>query len=182
MTLVSLSPQPSPVAKWREVHKMTPALVALADRHYTRQTPGSPQCCRPGVNLCLLTDDCSAAWVVWRPIPSVGRKDRLEAWECTLMRNEGRRRTSDLIREAVEWTWRAWGWPPRDGLITAIDAEATAAGRSPHARPGRCFRAAGWREIERRRSRNGGVQVWLRAPHPQRIPAGAVERKASDDE
>lgn len=170
--MLSLSPPASEVAQWREVHKSTPALVALADRHYTRQTPGSPQCCRPGVNLCLLTDDCSAAWVVWRPIPAVGRKDGLEAWECTLMRNEGRRRTSELIREAVEWTWRAWGWPPRDGLITAIDAEATAAGRSPHARPGRCFRAAGWREIERRRSRNGGVQVWLRAPHPQRIPAG----------
>lgn len=66
MTLVSLSPPASEVTRWREVHKSTPALVALADRHYTRQTPG--------------------------------------------------------------------------------------------------------------------VQVWLRAPHPQRIPAGAVERKASDDE
>lgn len=60
MTLVSLSPPASEVTRWREVHKSTPALVALADRHYTRQTPGSPQCCRPGVNLCLLTDDCSA--------------------------------------------------------------------------------------------------------------------------
>jgi hypothetical protein len=156
------------VSRWRDVHKQDLALVALADRHYTRQTPGSRQCCRPGFNLCLVTSDGRAGWVVWRPRPDVGRKDHLEAWECTLFRNESPGLSSELIREATDIVWRRWGWPPRDGLITAVDAEETEQHRSPHYEPGRCFRAAGWKEFERRVSRSGGTQVWLRAPHPKR--------------
>src|SRR5579871_4176495 len=109
MLLVPLRP-PS----WEMVTKGHPALVALADRHYTRQTPGSRQFCRPGVNFTLLLSDQSAGWVAWRPIPQVGRMDGLEAWECTFFRNEGAHRSSDLVREATDITHRAWGWPPKD--------------------------------------------------------------------
>jgi hypothetical protein len=158
-SLLALYPQAD--ATWREAHKGDRVLVGLADRHYTRQTPGSNQCCRPGVNLVLILSDDTAGWVVWRPIPEVGRKDGLEAWECTIFRNEGARRSSDLVAEATAITFRKWGWPPRDGLITAIDPERTRRKRDP----GRCYRKAGWLPFA---YPTADGRVWLRAPHPLR--------------
>lgn len=155
-----------------EVNKGHHRLIELADRHYTRQTRGSNQACRPGVNLCLLLDDGSAAWVVWRPIPQVGRKDDLEAWECTLFRNEGRRRSSELVREALALVYRRWGWPPRDGVITAVGIEQTSGRRSRLHEPGHCFRVVGWREFSH--PFPDPTKVWLRAPHPVREPRGSV--------
>lgn len=153
-----------PHPQWREVGKAHPRLLAMADRHYTRQQPGTPQFCRPGVNLCFLLDDGAAGWVTWRPIPEVGRMDNLEAWECTFFRNESPRRlSSELVREATALTFRQWGWPPRDGLITAVGIEATARRRARTAPPGRCFIEAGWTPIGERDGK-----AWLRAAHPQK--------------
>jgi hypothetical protein len=161
----ALEPDSRPVV-WRETHKGSAALLRLADAHYTRQKPGADQFCRPGKNLCLVTSDGTAGWVVWRPIPTVGRMDDLEAWECTLFRNEGGRLSSDLIREATALTYDAWGWPPRDGLITAVGVEQTRRRRSKSSPPGRCFIEAGWSPIEKA----GAGKVWLRAPGPRREP------------
>lgn len=149
--------------RWHAVRKADPRLVALADRHYTRQSRGARQCCRPGHNLTLLLSDGAAGWIVWRPIPEVGRMDGLEAWECTLFRNESHQRSSALIRAATRLTFRAWGWPPKDGLVTAVDVRATARRRGRNNPPGACYVAAGWTPIGLRRGR-----AWLRAPHPRR--------------
>lgn len=157
---------PDPSATWQACNKGAWRLIELADRHYTRQTPGSNQCCRPGKNLTLLLSDGMAAWVIWRPIPEVGRKDGLEAWECTLFRNEGVRRSSALVREATAICFREWGWPPRDGLISAVGIEETRTARSPNVKPGHCFRRAGWKEFAH--PFPNSKQLWLRAPHPQR--------------
>jgi len=140
-------------------------LVALADRHYTRQRPGTKQFCRPGVNFTLLLSDESAGWVVWRPIPQLGRMDVREAWECTFFRNEGARLSSELVSEATELTYRAWGWPPRDGLITAVGIEETKRRRSRRSPPGTCFLAAGWSLLTHDQER-----VWLIAPRPAMWP------------
>jgi hypothetical protein len=161
-----------PQAEWREVDKGHRRLIERADKHYTRQKPGTAQATRPGCNLVLLTSDGSAAWVVWRPIPSVGRLDDLEAWECTLFRNEGVRLSSTLIVEAVEVTHRKWGWPPRDGLITAVGITQTKRRRSKRSPPGKCFLEAGWTLAEGaafdlKRISNPN-QEWLVAPRPHR--------------
>lgn len=162
-----------PMPTWLEVNKGHRALVSLADRHYTRQKPGSKLCTRPGVNLCLLSPTGRAGWIVWRPIPEVGRKDGLEAWECTLSRNEDRDAlSSDLIRLAAALTFRRWGWPPRDGLITAVGIAQTVSRRSRRAAPGQCFRVAGWTEFDH--PFPDPTKVWLRAPHPQRIALEAA--------
>jgi hypothetical protein len=167
VTLPLFERVPEQAAHWIESHKGHRRLIEFADRHYTRQTPGSNQACRPGHNLVLLLSDGSAGWVVWRPNPEVGRKDELEAWECTIFRNEGSRLSSDLILEAVALVHVRWGWPPRDGLITAVGIQETAARRSARARPGQCFRAAGW--VEFVHPYPNANQVWLRAPHPVRV-------------
>lgn len=170
--LVPFSARPP---QWRTAHKASPHVLALADRHYTRQSPGSRQCCRPGHNLVLLLEDCSAAWIVWRPIPEVGRMDDLEAWECTLFRNEGAELSSALVVSATAWTYREWGWPPRDGLITAVGIDETARRRSKRHGPGWCFRCAGWEPIGER-----GGRAWLRAPRPVRVSRlNATEAQAA---
>ena len=134
-----VAPEPRPVS-WRvEENKAHPRLLALADQHYTRQQPGTPQFCRPGKNLCLLTTDGLAGWVTWRPIPEVGRMDNLEAWECTLFANRGPRLSSELVAEATALTFKEWGWPPRDGFITAVGIEATSRRRSKASPPGKCY-------------------------------------------
>lgn len=176
MTLALFAREPDAAAAWREVDKGNRVLVGLADRHYTRQKPGTALATRPGVNLCFVLSDGLAAWVTWRPIPEVGRKDGLEAWECTLFRNEGARLSSALISEASALTFRRWGWPPRDGLISAVGVEQTKRRRSRRSLPGVCFREAGW--VEFAHPFPEPSKVWLRAPHPVRV-AQAEHTEAS---
>ncbi len=114
----------------------------LADEHYTRQTPGDPQFCRNGQNLVFLTGDCAAVWVTFRPTPGKAtRMDGLDAWECSLFRNTSPRMlSSELVTEATLLTLALWGWPPKDGLITSVDADLT----RPKKDPGYCYLKAGW--------------------------------------
>ncbi|MCM3456574.1 hypothetical protein M3685_21985 [Heyndrickxia oleronia] len=118
---------------WVEVNKSDSRAVALADRHYTRQKPGTKQFCRPGNNIVLLSKDEKALWVTWRGI----RDDGLDAWECTLFRNEGEYLSSHLIVLALGITVFKWGKPPKDGVITYV---------GKHLKGG-TFHAAGFRKI-----------------------------------
>lgn len=157
----------STAPEWRVVSKCAPRLLELADAHYTRQKPGTPQATRPGVNLPMLLNDGTAGFITWRPIPEVGRKDNLEAWECTLFRNTGPHLSSDLVRAAANKVFREWGWPPRDGFITAVGVAQTEGRRSRQSLPGHCFRMAGWMEFQHPSADHS--KIWLRAPHPQRV-------------
>jgi hypothetical protein len=155
---------------WNETHKGDIECRLLADRHYSRQTPGHPMFCRPGYNFVLKATGPLglATWVWFRPkwesgIKGTERKDKLRAIECTLFRNESGLLSSDLIREATVLllTWpRALDveWP--DGAITGIKSDATMRGRSKNSPPGKCYLAAGWEPFEHRRSDR--ADVWLR--------------------
>lgn len=116
---------------WTQIQKADWRALRLADRHYTRQKPGTPQFCRPGHNLVLLTEDEQALWVTWAGI----RDDGWDAWECTMFRNEGPYLSSHLIVLALGITRHLWGLPPADGIITYV---------GQHLRGG-CFHAAGFR-------------------------------------
>ncbi|MEK3849889.1 MULTISPECIES: hypothetical protein [Paenibacillus] len=129
---------------WLVTHKGDVSCRLLADRHYSRQTIGSPQFCRPGRNLVLRTAAGDAVWVSWAGI----RDDGLKAWECTIFRNESSLRSSDMIQAAVSATYAEWGQPPHDGLITYVDGSKV---RSIN--PGCCFKAAGWRRIGKSKHR-----------------------------
>lgn len=136
---------------WTLIHKGDRRAVRLADRHYTRQTPGSPQFCRPGKNLVLLTEDEKAVWVTWNGI----RDDSWDAWECTMFRNEGPYLSSHLIVLAVGITRQFWGDPPSGGMITYV---------GEHLRGG-CFHAAGFRRAGRSKSGKQLLQL-----SPERFP------------
>lgn len=121
------------ILTWELINKGDYRALSLADRHYTRQTPGSPQFCRPGKNLVLLSDREDALWVTWSGIRDDGWGD---AWECTLFRNEGAYLSSHLIVLALGITRHIWGDPPESGMITYV---------GQHLRGG-CFHAAGFRK------------------------------------
>lgn len=120
---------------WDVTNKGDQECRMLADRHYTRQKPGNVQFCRPGKNLVLKTKNADAVWVTWSGI----RDDGIEAWECTLFRNESNYLSSELIKEAIQITIEQWGEPPKDGIITYVDQSKV---RSNN--PGFCYLAAGW--------------------------------------
>ncbi|MEK3718931.1 hypothetical protein [Paenibacillus sp. FSL R7-0333] len=129
---------------WLVVPKGDDSCRRLADRHYSRQTIGSPQFTRPGHNLVLRTALGDAVWVTWSGM----RDDGLRAWECTIFRNESAVLSSEMIRAAVSATQAEWGAPPADGIITYVDA-----GKVRSVNPGCCFKAAGWRQIGRSKRR-----------------------------
>lgn len=98
---------------WVPIKKADWRALRLADRHYTRQKPGTSQFTRPGRNLVLLTEEENALWVTWHGI----RDDGWNAWECTMFRNEGYYLSSHLIVLALGITRYQWGEPPRTELL-----------------------------------------------------------------
>lgn len=164
---------------WTVTDKSDERPRLLADRHYTRQSVGHPMWTRPGYNQILYTEHpngSAASFCWWRPkwesgIKGTERKDGLRAIECAIFRNETPWLSSDLIGLAIQAVllWEhAWDveWP--DGLITGIGSGQTASGRSPHHKPGWCFRKAGFVEFEKK---GGRADVWLKIPRTD-LPAG----------
>jgi len=111
----------------------------LADRHYSRQSIGNVQFCRPGKNIILKTKDSLAAFVFWNGIAD----HEYLCWENTLFRNESKVLSSELLREASAHMFFVAGIAmPRDGLISYVNKTKV---RSVN--PGCCYKKAGWKCI-----------------------------------
>jgi hypothetical protein len=121
---------------WHQVKRCDVRARELADRHYSRQTPGAAEFMANGRTLVLLTVDARAVWgVIENNDPHGGRH-----WRCSIFRNDAL---------------------PSVALTTEIDATRT----RPKLHPGRCFRAAGWTVVEvSTRSHRHKELVILRAP------------------
>jgi hypothetical protein len=131
----------------------------LADRHYNRQAPGSPQFVPPGRCLVLLTADRSAVWVTSWPLPQYVRHAWPGAWVCSLFRNERRdlHLSSDLITTAVAHTRAHWPAVPARGIVTFVDPDKTE-GKDI---PGWCYLRAGWSHVG---FTQGGLWVYQQLP------------------
>lgn len=133
------------VGVWTVRNRFSAAAAALADRHYSREVVGSPQVGGPGHLLVLVTPCERAAWVTKRHAEgtrtprATGDGLPLGTYRCSLFRNEGAGRASDLVRAAVALTEELWG-PAREGWATYVDR-----GRVRSSNPGYCFKVAGWR-------------------------------------
>lgn len=114
----------------------------MADRHYNRQKPGTPQFVPPGKNLVLKSHCGKAVWVSSWPLEEFTRHEWAGAWINTLFRNEGAGLSSELIREAVAVTRGRWDVPAL-GMVTFIDVEKIRRKRDP----GRCYRKAGFKHV-----------------------------------
>ena len=137
---------------WERVTKFDPRTAALADRHYSRRKPGSPQFMPPGQTVILYEPE-GAVFGWWRPAPSSGLQamNGLDGWTCTIFRNETDMLSSDLILSAERALAQiAEGCGP-DGMLTYVfDSKV----RSSN--PGCCFKHAGWarkgRSADRRKT------------------------------
>jgi hypothetical protein len=87
----------------------------------------------------FVTADGRAAWITHWPDPALAL-DGVDAWRCSMFRNEGGpRRSSELILEAMALTAEIWPDRPRDGWLTYIEP-----GKLASSNPGYCFKVAGW--------------------------------------
>jgi len=135
---------------WHRTWRADPVARALADRHYSRKTPGASQFSPPGRNLTLRTLAGDAVWVTSWPLPEYVDHDWGDCWTCSLFRNEGALLSSDLIREAEAATSAVFGPAPTGGFLTFVDDEKVRAKRDP----GYCFLRAGYEVVGRTRDRD----------------------------
>jgi hypothetical protein len=146
-----------PDGYWHPVRRTDARARRLADRHYSRQTPGAREFMSSGRTLVMLACDGDAVWGAIENLdPAGGRRFR-----CAIFRNESLILSSVLVREATERTYAHWRRRyhglPGVPLTTEVDPERVVRKRDP----GRCFIRAGWRVIDHRR----GLVV-LEAPPP----------------
>lgn len=127
---------------WRLSHRADPAAVALADRHYNRQSVGSPQFVPPGRCFVLVSKTADAVWVTSWPFAEYVKHAWAGAWVNSIFRNEGALLSSDLILSAIAATRAVWEAPPR-GVVTFVDASKVRRKRDP----GRCYLRAGFKHV-----------------------------------
>jgi hypothetical protein len=94
--------------RWVLSHRASPRGRLIADRHYNRQKPGTPQFVPPGRCIVLLTRTADALWVTSWPFAEYVKHDWPGAWVCSCFRNEGAERASELNLEAVAATRAVW--------------------------------------------------------------------------
>jgi hypothetical protein len=127
---------------WVEVNKNHRRARELADRHYSRQTPGADGFLPPGRTLALITPCGRAVWGVCENLDPAG----VVRFRVTIFRNEGAGLSSSLIADATTRTLATWrarhgGIPAR--LRTEVDPSRVRSKRDP----GWCFLCAGWRLV-----------------------------------
>lgn len=135
---------------WKHVHHLDIRARLLADRHYSRQNPGTREFCPPGNKIVLLGLNDDALWVSHRPDPAAAlekrRADGFDYWDNPYFRNESSGRASDMIREALAITVYIWGFEqlPPDGFHSFVDPRKVARVKFGKPEPGRVFRLAGF--------------------------------------
>jgi hypothetical protein len=154
--------------RWALSHRADPKALPLADAHYSRQKPGTPQFVPPGRCVVLLAGAPPLAlWVSSWPFAQFVRHAWGGAWMCSCFRNEGAGLSSELIREAVAATRHVWGDPPPLGMVTFVDRDKT----RPKRDPGRCYRRAGFKVCGETK---GGLVALQLEPHEMPAAEPAV--------
>jgi hypothetical protein len=152
---------------WLVTHQYDSRAAHLADRHYSRQRPGTPKFTPPGRKLVLITEDASALWVTSWPFAEYVKRDYADAWICTVFRNESPILSSQLIREAIAVTRWKYGDPPEPGMITMVDATKVACEI-----PGYCFKRAKFKHVGY--TKRAGLHILQLTPAKMPEPAAPL--------
>lgn len=128
---------------WVPVRDGDPDALALYERHYSARRYRDGRMRRlfvgPGEKIVLVTPALDALFV-WRRFRSM---DQLAVGvNCAVFRNEGRVRSSDMIRSAERFARERW---PGEDFYTYVDPDKVAS-----TNPGYCFIRAGWTRERRR--------------------------------
>ena len=128
---------------WQLSNRADKVAVALADKHYNRQKPGTPQFVPPG-RCWVFTSICGrAVWTTSWPFAEFTKHAWAGAWVNSIFRNEGAGLSSALILEAIAATRYLWPEVPELGMITFVDAGKVRKKRDP----GRCYIRAGFKHV-----------------------------------
>jgi hypothetical protein len=127
---------------WTISYRADPLAVGIADRHYNRQKPGTPQFVPPGRCLVLLSDQ--AVWVTSWPFPEYVKHAWPGAWINSSFRREGGSMiASEMILQAVAATRWHFRESPSLGMVTFVDGSKVRRKRDP----GRCYLRAGFKAV-----------------------------------
>lgn len=130
---------------WRLSHRFDPPAVRVADRHYSRQKPGTPQFMPAGRALVLHSNvnGQEAVWGTSWQFEEYTDHDWPGAWMCSIFRNETAMPASRMILDAVSATRFHFGDAPERGMVTFVDKHAIQ--KKGHL--GHCFIMAGFRPV-----------------------------------
>lgn len=128
---------------WRISNRADPEACQLADRHYNRQKPGTPQFVPPGRCMVLLDKYGTSLWVTSWPFAEYVKHRWPGAWVNSCFRREAGERASELITDAISATLWFYGTPPDLGMVTFIDRDKVRPRRAGY---GKCYLAAGFEE------------------------------------
>jgi len=109
---------------WELSHRDERRARLVADRHYNRQKPGTPQFVPPGRCMVLYAGSPAAGEAVWVtswPFAEYVKHEWAGAWLCSAFRNEGAGLASAMICDALAATREFFGDAPESGLVTFID-------------------------------------------------------------
>lgn len=152
---------------WQLSWRADPVARVIADRHYNRQKPGSPQFVPPGACLVMRTVSGDALWVTSAPIAEYVQHAWAGAWMNSLFRNEGPLPAHQMIRAAVAHTRAKWLQVPDLGMVTFVDPGQVRGKQDP----GFCYILAGFRHVG---STKGGLLAFQltpdRMPDPVPVP------------
>ncbi|HEY4112887.1 MAG TPA: hypothetical protein VGM17_02395 [Rhizomicrobium sp.] len=157
---------------WRPSHRFhTPARL-LADRHYSRQKPGSPQFMPAGSCRVLVAANHKAVFGLSFPKPEFVKHAWAGAWIVSIFRNENAGPlASDMIREAMAILQTLYPVPAL-GCVTFVDPKKV---RGVPVRgelvKGFCFRMAGFRAVGETKK---GLLAWQLLPHEMPAPRAMV--------
>jgi hypothetical protein len=152
------------ISPWTRSNRADPDCLPLADRHYNRQKPGSPQFVPPG--RCLVLKRADAVWVTSWPFAEFVKHAWAGAWINSMFRHEGEAVASELIRAAVAATRATWPTVPALGMVTFIDPVHVKP-RMVRGRPtwGHSYFAAGFEHVGYTKA-----GLWAMQLRPERMP------------
>lgn len=159
---------------WELSFRADKKALPLADRHYNRQKPGSPQFVPPG--RCLVLRDANALWVSSWPFAEYVKHRWAGAWINSCFRREDGPPASELIRDAVAAT--RWNWPdiPELGMVTFIDPkEVTPRKIRGRMTWGHCYFEAGFVHVGYTKA-----GLWTMQLLPQHMPDAVAPLKAQE--
>lgn len=157
---------------WEWSHRADQRARILADRHYSRQKPGTPQFGPPG-RCCVLyakTRTGEAYWVTSWPFAEYVKHAWRGAWVCSAFRNEHAGVASEMITQAIAASLAFWRNEP-PGIVTFIDRAKVVPTIVRGARVwGWTYRKAGFHEAGE--TKGGLLALWLpRSQMPIAQPA-----------
>ena len=160
---------------WQKSNRADPKAREIADRHYNRQKPGTPQFVPPG-RCCVFyaeTDTGKAVWVTSYPFKEYVKHQWAGAWVCSAFRNERAGKASEMIIQAVAATRAYFGEPPELGMITFIDSKKVKP-TIVHGKPtwGRTYELAGFKFVGKTK---GGLLAFQLLPEDMPPPERAKE-------